>query len=164
MAIEIRPAKPEDYDDLCALSEQVDALHRQHLPHLFRKPPGPAREREFVLGLLADPDKGLFVAEAAGLVIGFVVVEACESPPIPIFEPRTFAVVHDLVVHQRFQRTGIGRRLMERAHRWAAAKGAATVELTVYDFNTTAQAFYESLGYGTQSRRMVWHVPGARQE
>jgi ribosomal protein S18 acetylase RimI-like enzyme len=43
---------------------------------------------------------------------------------------------------------------MERVHRWAAAQGATEVELTVFKFNETAQAFYESLGYEVLSKRM----------
>jgi ribosomal protein S18 acetylase RimI-like enzyme len=43
---------------------------------------------------------------------------------------------------------------MERAHLWAAAQGASEVELTVYEFNEPARAFYENLGYETRSRQM----------
>ncbi len=154
MAIEIRPATPQDYDDLCALLDQVDALHRDNLSHLYQKPRGPARGKDYVLSLLADEDVCLFVGEAAGVVVGFVHVQVCESPPIPIFVPRRYAVVDNLVVDRHFQRRGLGRALMEQAHRWAADQGATAVELTVYDFNETARAFYKSLGYVVQSSQM----------
>jgi GNAT superfamily N-acetyltransferase len=36
---------------------------------------------------------------------------------------------------------------MERAHRWALDKGVSEVELSVWDFNEGAIAFYENLGY-----------------
>ena len=154
MAKEIRAATLEDYDDLCALCAQVDALHRDNLPRRYQKPRGPAREKDDVLGLIADKEVGLFVAEAAGVVVGFVNVSVCESPPIPIFVPRRYAVVANLVVDPRFQRAGIGRALMEHVHRWAAVQGASEVELTVYSFNETALTFYEGLGYTHVSSRM----------
>lgn len=154
MAIEIRAATPEDYDDLCALCNQVDALHRDNLPHLYQSPRGPAREEDYILGLIADKEVGLFVAESAGVVVGFVNVTVCDSPPVPIFVPRRYAAVDNLVVDPRFQRAGIGRALMEQVHRWAAAQGASEVELTVYGFNEAALAFYESLGYTHVSSRM----------
>jgi hypothetical protein len=46
MAIHIRPAKPQDYEALLLLFEDIDALHRQQHPERFQKPAGPARERE----------------------------------------------------------------------------------------------------------------------
>lgn len=158
MAIEIRPATPQDYDDLCALLGQVDALHRDNLSHLFQKPSGPIRDEDYVLSLIADDDVGLFVAEAAGVVVGFVHAMVCDSPPIPIFVQRRYAVMDNLVVDPHFQRGGLGRRLIEQAHRWAADQGATSAELTVYDFNETARTFYESLGYVAESSRMYRHL------
>jgi GNAT superfamily N-acetyltransferase len=154
MAITIRAATAQDYDDLCALIDQVDTLHRERLGQLFQKPSGPVRDRDYILGLIANKDVGLFVSEAAGVVIGFVHVAVWESPPAPIFVLRRYAVVDSLFVHPRLRRTGVGRALMERAQQWAVAQGASEVELTVYDFNDIARAFYERLGYDTRSRRM----------
>ena len=59
----IRQATAEDYDALCAIIDEVDTLHRDRMPHIFQKPPGPVRDREYILGLLADENVGLFVAE-----------------------------------------------------------------------------------------------------
>jgi ribosomal protein S18 acetylase RimI-like enzyme len=124
---------------------------------LYRKPRNPAREKDHILGLIADNEVGFFVAEAAGVVIGFVNVTVCESPPVPILVPRRYAAVENLVVDPRFQRAGVGRELMDHVHRWAADQGASEVELTVYRFNEAALAFYESLGYTHVSSRM--HKP-----
>jgi len=44
---------------------------------------------------------------------------------------------------------------MEQAHGWAVAKGAVGIELNVFEFNQPAIAFYQTLGYGTSTRRMV---------
>ena len=158
MAITIRAATARDYDDLCALIDQADALHRDNLGHLFQEPHGPVRAKDYILSLIADKKVSLFVAEAAGVVIGFVHVAVCESPPVSIIVPRRYAVVDSLAVSPRFQRAGVGRALMEQVHQWAAAQGAIEVELTVYDFNKAAFTFYESLGYKTCSRRMVMPV------
>jgi ribosomal protein S18 acetylase RimI-like enzyme len=45
---------------------------------------------------------------------------------------------------------------MRRAQTWARAQGAGEIELTVYEFNEPAIAFYQSLGYKTVSRRMTF--------
>jgi ribosomal protein S18 acetylase RimI-like enzyme len=154
MDLIIRPAAAQDYDDLCEIITEVDEIHRQQCPHIFQKPPGPARERAYILGLLADEDHGLFVAETGGRVAGFLHIVAHDTPPIPILVPRRLATVDNLVVRRDLRRSGIGRALMERAEQWAREQEAVELELTVFEFNTGAVAFYRGLGYETRTRRM----------
>jgi ribosomal protein S18 acetylase RimI-like enzyme len=154
MDLTIRPANAQDYDDLCEIIAEVDEMHRQRCPQIFQRPPGPARERAYIEGLLADEDHGLFVAEVDGRVAGFLHVMAHDTPPIPILVPRRLVVVDNLVVRRDLRRAGIGRALMERAEQWAGQQGAAEIDLTVFEFNAGAIAFYRSLGYETRTRRM----------
>jgi ribosomal protein S18 acetylase RimI-like enzyme len=154
MGLTIRPATAQDYDDLCEITAEVDALHREQCPHIFQKPPGPVRERAYILDLLADEDHGLFVAETGGRVAGFLHVIAHDTPPIPILAPRRLAMVDNLAVRRDLRRTGIGRALMDRAQQWAREQGATELELNVFEFNAGAIAFYRSLGYETRTRRM----------
>jgi ribosomal protein S18 acetylase RimI-like enzyme len=153
--ISIRQATAEDYDALCTIIDEVDTLHRDRMPHIFQKPPGPVRDKEYILSLLADDNIGLFVAEVEGQVAGFVHVLVRDTPPWPVLVPRRRAFIDSLAVGQEFRRHGIGRALMDQAHAWAITKGAADVELNVYEFNQPALAFYQALGYETSTRRMV---------
>ena len=150
----IRKASAADYEALRSLFEEGDALHREHLPHIFQRPQGPARGRDYVLGLIADPDVGLFVAQAEGQLVGLICVLVREAPAVPILVPRRYAVVDNLVVSEGFRREGIGRALMERAQAWAVAQGVEAIELNVWEFNRGAMAFYWQLGYQTASRKM----------
>jgi ribosomal protein S18 acetylase RimI-like enzyme len=154
MEIAIRSATAQDYDELCAIIGQVDALHREHAPDVFRKPDGPARERDYILGLLADKDHHLFVAEVEGQMAGFVHVTVWDTPPIPILVPRRLVFVDNLAVSRDLRRLGIGRALMQKAEWWALEQGATEIELNVFEFNEPAIAFYTSLGYKTLRRRM----------
>jgi diamine N-acetyltransferase len=157
--IAVRPATAQDYEVLCDILDEVDALHRQELPHLFRKPEGPVREREYVLEQLADEDVAIFIAEVDGQPAGLVHVVVQETPPIPILVPRRWAMVDSVVVKERFRRRSIGRALMDVGQRWALSRGATEIELSVFEFNAPARAFYESLGYGTIRRRMGRRLP-----
>jgi ribosomal protein S18 acetylase RimI-like enzyme len=152
--VNIRRATAEDYNVLCDLFDEVDALHRASLPHIFQRPNGPVREQDYYVGLVSDENAGLFVAEIGEKVVGFVYAVMRDSPSIPVFVPRRYAIVDSIGVESEFQNHGIGRRLMDTVHKWAIAKGATAIELNVYEFNKTAIAFYEALGYETFSRRM----------
>ena len=158
----IREATPRDYQRLCTLIDQVDGLHREHLPHIFQKAEGPTRQREYVLGLIAADNVGVFVTEQDGRLIGLVVVIVRVSSDIPILVPRTFALIENICVDRDHRNQGIGKALVEHAQLWAKEKGANSIELTVYEFNTDAREFYESLGYFTESRRMTRRLGGIR--
>jgi ribosomal protein S18 acetylase RimI-like enzyme len=150
----IRKATVDDYEALCAVIQEADALHCEHLPHIFQPCPGPARDRNYIVGLIEDPMAMLWVAEHQGQLVGFINVTVRDAADIPLLVPRRYAFVENIVVKESFQRRGVGEALMARAHRWAEAQGARTMELNVYEFNQAAQAFYRKLGYETLTRRM----------
>ena len=154
MKLSIREAVASDYDDLCALFDEGDALHRENLPRIFQKPRGAVRGRDYVLGLITDEAVGFFVAQDGDRLVGLICVMIRESPEVPIFVRRRYTVVNDLVVKEEFRRAGIGRALMEKTHEWAVAEGADSLELNVGDFNQGAIEFYQRLGYETTSRKM----------
>ena len=152
--VSIRAATMDDYAGLCALMAEVHRLHLDQLPYLFRETEGPVCGRDYLQRLIDDEQVGLFVAELDGALVGFVNVALREAPDIPIIVPRCYAHISDVVVRHDHWRAGIGRALMDRAHRWARDQGATAVELNVYEFNDGARAFYQVLGYETVSRRM----------
>ena len=154
MDISVRKATANDYSSLCELFDEVDALHRDNLPHIFQKPSGAAREQDYYSGLLADENVALLVAEAGEELVGFVHAIVRDAPTFPVFVPRRYAIVDSIVVKSGFKSHGIGRILMDKMQAWAIAKGATSIELNVYEFNKTAISFYKRLGYQTFSRKM----------
>lgn len=154
MEIAVRKARADDYDSLCGLFSEIDSLHRDHLPRIFQRPKGAAREHDYYLGLIADENVAFLVAEAGENLVGFVHAIVREPPALPVFVPRRYALVDSIVVRSGFQNRGIGTMLMDEVEGWAIAKGSASVELNVYEFNETAISFYTRLGYQTLSRKM----------
>jgi ribosomal protein S18 acetylase RimI-like enzyme len=150
---EIRTATSDDYAGLCAVHEQVDALHREHLPWLFRAPDSPPRSLQYFRELIEGVDSTVLVAEA-GEIVGAAVVLMRAAPALPIFVPQRWAVIDGIVVAGAWRRRGIATMLADAAEAWARALGAAWVELNVYEFNTAASAFYRSRGYGPLSSKL----------
>jgi diamine N-acetyltransferase len=149
VGVVIREAAADDYESLCELFDEVDALHRDNLPHLFRKSMSPFWEETYDLGLITDEDVGLFVAEVNQTVVGYVHAVMRDTPAMPILVPRRYAVVDGLGVRSDFRGGGIGRKLMHRIHEWAAVKGAIAIELNVYEFNENAREAFAAMGYST---------------
>jgi len=154
LELHVREATKADYGALCELFDEVDALHRDHLPDIFQEPDGPVRPRDYFWGLIRDDGVGLFVAEVGGRIVGFVHAVIRDEPALPIFFPQRHAVVEGIAVKSEFRNRGIGRRLMGAVQDWAISNAATSIELNVYEFNKAAMAFYQKLGYGTLSRKM----------
>jgi tRNA threonylcarbamoyladenosine biosynthesis protein TsaE len=56
-------------------------------------------------------------------------------------------VVRRCAVDPSHRRSGLGRRLVEAAHAWAAGEGAVRTHIGVRDALTESRAFWDSLGY-----------------
>lgn len=154
----IRPATPEDYQGLCDVLEEVDALHRETLPHIFHLPqPYPPRSREVIQAWIDNGDTYLLIAEETGQIVGVNMVKidsSCQENPI--MTPRRFASIGPLVVCEGFQQRGIGKELMKQTIDWVIDHHPEVthVELNVYEFNQGAIAFYRQLGFKTLARTM----------
>jgi len=84
----------------------------------------------------------VMIAEKDGAIVGLLHLyarPALESPPE--------VIVQAVVVDQMYRSSGIGKKLMEAAERWAHENGYASVALTSSVIRTGAHAFYTELGY-----------------
>jgi ribosomal protein S18 acetylase RimI-like enzyme len=134
------------------LFTQVDELHREALPWLFRKLDEP-RSAEVLSRFIHGSDCATFVA--AEPVVGFVVVQVREVVKAPIVRPARVAEIDNLVVDRAVRRRGIGRRLVEAALAWSHDARADRTELGVYEFNDEGRRFWEAMGFETVFRRMA---------
>lgn len=150
--ITIQVATAQDYHPLCELFQEVDALHQYRLPDIFQAVEISGQGYEYFLNLIADEHVALFTAKANEVLVGFVHAVIQSAPNAPVFVPRRYALVVGIAVRSDYRDSGIGRILMERVHQWATSKGATSIELNIYEFNTGAIRFYERLGYHTLSR------------
>jgi len=150
----LRVAAQEDYDAVCLLLAQGDHFHAEALPQIFRPIEGTARSREYFERILANENAAIIVAELQGSLVGMIQCDVRTAPEVPLFVPRHFVYIDNLVVSERFRQQGIGLVLVERVHQWAREKGITEVELGVWEFNTAARMHYEKLGYQTTRRIM----------
>ncbi len=117
--ITIHPAALEDYDGVSTLFEQVDRFHAETLPDLFQQSEERARSQEWLAQIGASPDTCMFVAEHQGILVGMVLCTIRSSPTFPLFVPRRYGHINELIVRESFQGQGIGQRLIQHIHEWA---------------------------------------------
>ena len=135
--VEIRMSTPEDAAAVGCLLEQLGYVVEPHR----------AAERIRRLGETGvDP---ILLAVADGQVLGLLAMHLTQMLQYQTPVMRVTA----LIVERHARRRAIGKLLMERAERLAAAAGCEFVELTSALGRTEAHAFYRSIGYEPNSLR-----------
>lgn len=108
----IRRARHDDFDAISRLLEQVDQMHRDALPWLFRAPNGPARPANEFEALRAGPDSAIWVAtDAADRPLGVAIGLMRSTTDHPLIRPARYGVLDVLVVDLRARGRGLGRAL-----------------------------------------------------
>lgn len=97
----------------------------------------------------------VFVAELAGVVVGFIAVLAHEAFTELDDPPGTYALVTDLIVLSPYQNQGIGRQLLERAEAFARAAGASELRIGVLAQNVAARRLYLAASFVPQLEILV---------
>ncbi|HSG88204.1 MAG TPA: GNAT family N-acetyltransferase [Pseudomonadales bacterium] len=136
-AISLLPAQPTDALEIARLSRD---LVEHGLPWTW----GPKR----IADAIRNPDAVVLVARSGAEITGFAVMH---------YEAR-HAHLSLLAVAPRWQRSGIGRRLLAWLEETAIVAGTEWIDLEVRVHNDVARAFYGSLGYEEGA-----YVPGYYQ-
>jgi GNAT superfamily N-acetyltransferase len=112
-------------------------------------PPGEKVVDDYVAFLhreVAAHDGAIFMAEADGVMAGFVCVVAAMPPGAPD-DPATHAWVHDLFVLPAYRRRGLATALLSAAETFVRSLGAREMRLGVIDRNAGARALYARAGF-----------------
>lgn len=151
--IGIRPATIQDHDAINRIAREINVMHVEALPDRFRFA-SDALPRDYIYALIESDDSTVMVAERHGDIVGYAILHIKESSPIPVAAPRRYVVLNDLVVTEADRNYGIGRLLVEATIDWTREQGVYEIELGVFEFNDSAIAFYEHLGFHTVKRTM----------
>ena len=159
MQITIREATLSDHPQLKELFDELDRVHREHAPRIFREPSSDPRPPQWLQQLISDPRWSLPVAVEGECCIGLATVCLKEVPAFPVFIPQQYALIDNLVVHAAWRRRGVARRLYRACESWAEQHNAAWLEVNVWDFNVEALDFYAAVGFAASTHKLV-KVPG----
>ncbi|HEX8395138.1 MAG TPA: GNAT family N-acetyltransferase [Longimicrobium sp.] len=131
------PATPDDAAGVAALLAELGY------------PATPEEARQRLARIHTAADYHTVVAEADGVVLGFVGLQRGWGYE----HDRPFVRVLALVVHAGARGRGIGARLMSAADAWARAGNAHALHLTTSLHREEAHRFYEGLGFSRNGWR-----------
>ncbi len=125
-----------------------------------RKPEGSGIADAYIENLLSKCRRclgAIFVAEDAGIVVGYTCVLARVRSDDVSDEPREYALVKDLVVLSNYRNRGIGRRLLDASEAYARDHGAACLQIAALAANAVARALYTERGF--KEREIILEKP-----
>lgn len=150
MKLMIRRGEKEDIGRILELLLQVDMVHHNGRPDLFK---GPATKynAEELEAILQDDRTPVFVCtDEAGYVMGhaFCVKKQILGDSV-LTDVRTL-YIDDICVDEACRGHGVGSALYRQVVEYAESEGFYNITLNVWSCNPGAAAFYEAMGLKPQ--------------
>ena len=141
----IRRANITDIDRLNELLYQVQQLHAQKRPDIF-KLGAKKYTTEELSAIIADDMTPIFVYEEDGVVMGYAFcIYQLTKENDQLYE-RKVLYIDDLCVDEPYRRRQIGKKLYEYVLDVARENGCDSVTLNVWRVNPEAEQFYRKMG------------------
>ena len=155
MEYTVRRAAVQDIPAILQLLVQVDMVHHNGRPDLFKGPATKYSEEELAV-ILRDDSRPVFVLtdETDSHVLGHAFCMMQQHIGDRVLTDIKTLYIDDICVDENARRQHVGRRLYEAVLAYARECGCYNVTLNVWACNPDAQAFYESCGMKPQKTGM----------
>ena len=141
----IRRAKNTDIDRLNELLYQVQNLHAQGRPDIF-KLGAKKYTTEELSAIIADDMTPIFVYEEQGVLMGYAFCIYQITEENGQLHHRKVLYIDDLCVDEQYRRRHIGKKLYDYVLDTARENGCDSVTLNVWSVNPSAEQFYRKMG------------------
>ena len=144
--ISIRRAEVRDIPAIMDLLVQVNMVHHNGRPDLFRGPTTKYSGDELKEILAGDGTPVFVCTDENGRVLGhgFCVMQHYGGR---LMEEHSTLYIDDICVDENARGLGVGRALCDHILAFARGKDCYNVTLNVWNCNPGAMAFYEKLGF-----------------
>ena len=152
----IRKASTKDIPRIKELLQQVLEIHANIRPDIFI--PGTAKYTEKELeNILSDENRPIYVITSEeDTCIGYAFCILKNQPFSNNMVPFKSLFIDDLCVDQNTRGQHIGEKLIEHVKEEAKKIGCYEVTLNVWAGNTSAEKFYEKMGFQTKERQLEY--------
>ncbi len=152
----IRKANTKDIPHIKELLQQVLEIHANIRPDIFI--PGTTKYTEKELeDILSDENRPIYVATSEeDTCIGYAFCILKNQPFSSNMVPFKSLFVDDLCVDQNTRGQHIGEKLIDHVKEEAKKMGCYEVTLNVWAGNTSAEKFYEKMGFQTKERQLEY--------
>lgn len=151
--MKIRQMTSADNLLLSSLCMDVQRLHAENHPDIFKIPLNDDFAAAFFEEALSDPLVTVFIAEENGQALGYVLCKMVERAEGPFTFAMRYLLIDQISVRPEAQGSGVGAALMAQAEALAREQGVSRIQLDSWGFNSGAHAFFEKMGFEKFSHR-----------
>lgn len=148
----VRKAEKRDIADIMSLLYQVNAVHHQIRPDLFKGDTTKYSEQELE-AILQDDTNPIFVYDD-GKVEGHAFCQIIETKNHLLLQDIKTLYIDDICVDKQARGKHVGKALYEHVIDYAREIGCNNVTLNVWEGNDPALSFYKSMGMRVQKTGM----------
>lgn len=145
----IRRAQEKDTKDILKLLVQVDMVHHNGRPDLFK---GPATKytAEQLSAIYTDDSRPIFVFEKDDSVAGYAFCIFTQHKDDNVLTDVKTLYIDDICVDENCRGQHVGKALYDYVLDFARQSGCHNVTLNVWSCNPSAMKFYEKCGLSPQ--------------
>lgn len=144
-AVQVRPATPADLAFVVELRMALLREHGSNPIYARLRADAPERARRIFSAQLSSPNERIFLAEAAGTVIG--IIRCVESTGSPLLDPARYAYISSAYVRPEARRQGALRALVAAARNWCAERGLDEARLHSVADDEGSNRAWDALGF-----------------
>lgn len=156
----VRKAGKSDISRIIELLHQVDMVHHELRPDLF-KPYTTKYDEQELEALLGNDNKPIFVCVDDGLVLGHAFCMITEARGDKLLQDIKTLYIDDICVDEQFRGRHVGKALYEHVRDYALSIGCNNITLNVWEGNLPAESFYRNMGMKVQKTTMEIRLPQA---
>ena len=153
----VRFAEEKDLEKINALRKQVNDIHVEGRPDIFKAGFG-SEIRDFAKVIINGENSDIIVAECNGVICGMACVDYVNKSETPYSKARDFYHVQEIAVDANHRRQGVAKELLEFMIADAKKRNLGKIELDVWEFNDSAIEFYQAVGFRQTRRWMEYEV------
>ena len=148
----IRKAEKKDIPGIINLLYQVDAVHNDIRPDLFKGNTSKYTEQELE-EILGDGDKPIFVYDD-GKILGHAFCQISEVKNHRLLQDAKTLYIDNICVDEHSRGRHIGKALYEYVYNYAKSMCCHNITLNVWEGNDSAYNFYKRMGMHIQKTGM----------
>lgn len=153
----IRITETSDYLLLAVLNEEVQALHHNLYPKIF-KPYDRNSVSTFFKDVMNNKQTKAFIATDGEKNVGYTLLFEVHTNENPFQYQRTYLLIDQLAVVKEMRTKGVGKLLLNAAINYAYERNIVTLELNHWTFNNDARGFFQKNGFKYYNEKMCFEI------
>lgn len=152
--LKIRPAEKSDYEIFLGISREIQAIHANAEPALFKPAEQFGLSSDEFERLISDPKNVVLLIEKNGVSCGYLYADIIERPENAYAFGFKRMYIHHIGVRAENRGQGLGQALLKEAIRIAKSAKVQRIEVDFWSFNDKARSLFTNFGFKTFNEKL----------